>query len=112
MVLTKNYEELRSGSLMNTLVHLQKVCNHPYLMPAGAAIAPRLSLPESDRSSGHLPPFKPDILINVSGKLELMMRLLEGLKAGGHRVLIFSKMTSLLDLLEEALIFAKPISLG
>ena len=39
-------------------------------------------------------------LIRSSGKLALMDRMLTKLKQDGHRVLIFSQMTHLLDILE------------
>ena len=38
-----------------------------------------------------------------SGKIQLMKNLLQELKADGHRVLIFSQMTRVLDVLEEVL---------
>ena len=41
------------------------------------------------------------MLIESSGKLVLLHKLLPKLKAEGHKVLIFSQMTRLLDLLEE-----------
>lgn len=41
------------------------------------------------------------LLIDSSGKLVLLHKLLPKLKAEGHKVLIFSQMTKLLDLLEE-----------
>ncbi|KAA3676738.1 chromodomain-helicase-DNA-binding protein 5 [Paragonimus westermani] len=97
LILTKNYEELRCGSLMNSLVHLQKVCDHPYLIPAGDAIAPRLNVDHPN------PRYEPKALIQVSGKLVVLMKLLRGLRSGGHRVLIYSRMTTMLDILEEAL---------
>ena len=40
-------------------------------------------------------------LINNSGKMVLLDRLLKRLKANGHRVLIFSQMTRLLDILDD-----------
>ncbi|CAL8087582.1 unnamed protein product [Calicophoron daubneyi] len=98
LILTKNYEELRCGSLMNSLVHLQKVCDHPYLMPAGEAIAPRVD-PDNEDSA-----YEPKALVQVSGKMVVLMDLLEGLRTGGHRVLIYSRMTTMLDILEEVLI--------
>jgi hypothetical protein len=40
-------------------------------------------------------------LIDSSGKMVLLHKLLPKLKAEGHKVLIFSQMTKLLDLLEK-----------
>lgn len=46
-------------------------------------------------------------LIQSSGKLVLVDKLLAKLKASGHRVLIFSQMVRCLDLLEDYLIHKK-----
>jgi SNF2 family DNA or RNA helicase len=43
------------------------------------------------------------MLVNASGKLVLVDKLLPKLKAGGHRVLIFSQMIRVLDTLEQYL---------
>ena len=40
-------------------------------------------------------------LINASGKLVLLDKLLPKLKQEGHKVLIFSQMTRVLDILED-----------
>jgi SNF2 family DNA or RNA helicase len=42
-------------------------------------------------------------LVSSSGKLKLLDRMLIQLKKEGHRVLLFSQMTSMLDILEEYL---------
>ena len=42
-------------------------------------------------------------LVDACGKLKLMEKMLARLKERGHRVLIFSQMTKLLDLLEDFL---------
>ena len=42
--------------------------------------------------------------MSSSGKLELLDRMLVKLRKDGHRVLLFSQMTSMLDLLEEYLV--------
>lgn len=44
-----------------------------------------------------------DELIRASGKFELLDRILPKLRATGHRVLLFSQMTRLMDVLEEYL---------
>lgn len=43
-------------------------------------------------------------MIHASGKLVLIDKLLPKLKAGGHRVLVFSQMVRCLDILEDYLI--------
>lgn len=40
-------------------------------------------------------------LYRVAGKFELLDRILPKLKATGHRVLIFSQMTQLLNIMED-----------
>ena len=42
-------------------------------------------------------------MTKASGKLTLMKKMLDQLKRDGHRVLIFSQMTKMLDLLEDFL---------
>ena len=46
-------------------------------------------------------------MIQASGKLVLMDKLLPKLRAGGHKVLIFSQMIRVLDILEDYLIAKK-----
>ncbi len=45
-----------------------------------------------------------EALIHASGKLVLIDKLLPKLKAGNHKVLIFSQMIRVLDILEDYLI--------
>ncbi len=73
----------------------------PYLTPSSLTPRP-YTLPVSYPSSlypPHLLP--PQILIRGSGKLYLLDKLLVRLKKTGHRVLIFSQMVRMLDILEE-----------
>lgn len=42
-------------------------------------------------------------LTKASGKLMLLQKMMKRLKEGGHRVLVFSQMTKMLDLLEDFL---------
>lgn len=65
----------------NPLVQLQKICNHPYLF-----------LDEWDID---------EKLVRVSGKFEVMDRILVKLAAGKHRVLIFSQMVKVMDIMKE-----------
>lgn len=41
-----------------------------------------------------------EVLVTDSGKLSVLDGLLKKLKEGGHRVLIYSQMTKMIDLLE------------
>ena len=47
--------------------------------------------------------FEINAMIKACGKLTLLKKMLDQLKAEGHRVLIFSQMTKMLDLLEDFL---------
>uniref|UniRef100_A0ABM5EL19 Chromodomain-helicase-DNA-binding protein 5 isoform X1 n=1 Tax=Pogona vitticeps TaxID=103695 RepID=A0ABM5EL19_9SAUR len=99
LILTKNFEALNSKgggnqvSLLNIMMDLKKCCNHPYLFPVAAVEAPVLPNGSYDGSS----------LVKSSGKLMLLQKMLKKLRDGGHRVLIFSQMTKMLDLLEDFL---------
>ncbi|XP_077381993.1 chromodomain-helicase-DNA-binding protein 4 isoform X3 [Festucalex cinctus] len=98
-ILTRNFEALntRGGgnqvSLLNVVMDLKKCCNHPYLFPAAATEAPKLP-------NGM---YEGLALTKASGKLMLLHKMMKKLKEGGHRVLVFSQMTKMLDLLEDFL---------
>lgn len=98
--------------LLNILMQLRKVCNHPYLFD-GAEPGPPCkcynSFDNSDLSSNRItdhPPFYttdkdgPHLWEN-SGKMQLLHKLLIKLKERDSRVLIFSQMTRVLDILED-----------
>ena len=97
-ILTRNYESLKSKSgantsLLNIMMELKKVANHPYLFTAAAEEAPV--------APNGL--FEIKAMTKACGKLVLMSKMLKKLKETGHRVLIFSQMTKMLDLLEDFL---------
>ncbi|XP_032367388.1 lymphoid-specific helicase isoform X2 [Etheostoma spectabile] len=74
--------------LRNILMLLKKCCNHPYL----------LEYPLDPATQE----FKIDEqLVQSSGKFLILDRLLLALKKRGHKVLIFSQMTTILDLLVD-----------
>ncbi|KAM7127436.1 chromodomain-helicase-DNA-binding protein 1-like [Ciconia maguari] len=75
----------RKVTLQNVLIQLRKCVAHPYLFNG---IEPE--------------PFEiGDHIVEASGKLCLLDKLLSFLYAGGHRVLLFSQMTQLLDILQD-----------
>ncbi|CAJ0577901.1 unnamed protein product, partial [Mesorhabditis spiculigera] len=96
-ILTRNFEALsvRNGgsqmSLLNILMELKKCCNHPYLFAKASIEAPKLK-------NGM---YEGPALVKACGKLVLMQKMLRKLKDGGHRVLIFSQMTRMMDVLED-----------
>ncbi|CAG6018115.1 lymphoid-specific helicase [Menidia menidia] len=74
--------------LQNMLMLLKKSCNHPYLVEYPLDPATQ--------------EFKIDEqLVQNSGKFLILDRLLPALKKRGHKVLIFSQMTSILDILTD-----------
>eukprot|EP00762_Andalucia_godoyi_P003258 ANDGO_06689.mRNA.1 Chromodomain-helicase-DNA-binding protein 1 len=90
-VLTHNYRYLYSAQhssaapLLNVIMELRKCCNHPFLFPY---------IQEAyDRGI--------ETLSRASSKMTLLDKLLDRLKEGGHRVLIFSQMVRMLDLLQQ-----------
>nr|XP_057903220.1 chromodomain-helicase-DNA-binding protein 4a isoform X4 [Doryrhamphus excisus] len=98
-ILTKNFEALNTKgggnqvSLLNVVMDLKKCCNHPFLFPGAAMEAPKLPNGMYEGNS----------LVKSAGKLMLLQKMMRKLKDGGHRVLIFSQMTKMLDLLEDFL---------
>ncbi|KAJ3222338.1 hypothetical protein HK099_002440 [Clydaea vesicula] len=95
-IYTKNFAQLnKSGgekvSLMNIAMKLRMCSNHPYLFPN----AEPLTKNKEERLRG---------LIMNSGKMVLLDKLLERLKADGNRVLIFSQFVMMLDVLTDYLI--------
>ena len=72
--------------LLNILVQLRKACNHPYLFEGVEPGPPFLD-------GSHL--------WESCGKMLLLERLLKRLQSEGHRVLIFTQMTRMLDILED-----------
>ena len=72
--------------LQNILMQLRKCVNHPYLFD-GAEPGPPYTTDEH--------------IINNSGKLTVLDKLLPKLKEQGSRVLIFTQMTRILNILED-----------
>ncbi|TKA68796.1 hypothetical protein B0A49_09148 [Cryomyces minteri] len=72
--------------LLNIVMQLRKCCNHPYLFE-GAEPGPPYTTDEH--------------LVNNAAKMIMLDKLLHRMKAQGSRVLIFSQMSRLLDILED-----------
>ena len=84
-------------------MELRKCCIHPYLLNgAEEQIQEDYRTRKQDFHDDEDLYFKS--LTNSSGKMVLLEKLLPKLKAGGHRVLIFSQMVKMLDILEDYLI--------
>lgn len=72
--------------LLNVVMQLRKCCNHPYLFE-GAEPGPPFTTDEH--------------LVQNSSKMLILDKLLAHLKKQGSRVLIFSQMSRMLDILED-----------
>ncbi|XP_039028589.1 protein CHROMATIN REMODELING 5-like [Hibiscus syriacus] len=98
-ILERNFHDLNKGvrgnqvSLLNIVVELKKCCNHPFLFESadhgygGDSVMNDIS--------------KLERIILSSGKLVILDKLLVRLRETKHRVLIFSQMVRMLDILSE-----------
>ena len=73
--------------LQNTVMQLRKVCSHPFLFDWPID-------PETRN------PVLGEELVNASGKMMVLDRLLRELFKRGHKVLLFSQFTTMLDIIE------------
>ncbi|KAI8065726.1 SNF2 family N-terminal domain-containing protein [Gongronella butleri] len=80
--------QVNSLHLQNLVMQLRKVCNHPFLFDW--PLDPETKMPVLNNE-----------LAAQSGKMLLLDRLLPALFERGHKVLIFSQMTKMLDILED-----------
>ncbi|PYI30715.1 hypothetical protein BP00DRAFT_372531 [Aspergillus indologenus CBS 114.80] len=76
--------------LLNIVMQLRKCCNHPYLFE-GAEPGPPYTTDEH--------------LVDNAGKMVILDKVLTRMKKQGSRVLIFSQMSRVLDILEDYCVF-------
>ncbi|GFR78435.1 chromodomain-helicase-DNA-binding protein 1-like [Elysia marginata] len=94
-ILTKDLDVFETGPgakptrLMNVLIQLRKCVNHPYLFDGVE--------PEPFAAGEHL--------VEASHKLVLIDKLLASLHSNGHKVLLFSQMARMLDVLQDYLAY-------
>lgn len=97
-LLLRDIESITGGgnqnrtAVLNIVMQLRKCCGHPYLFEG-----------VEDRS---LPPLGEHLVENC-GKLFMVDKLLKRLKERGSRVLIFTQMTRVLDILEDYLVMRR-----
>ncbi|GAY42250.1 hypothetical protein CUMW_065340 [Citrus unshiu] len=98
-ILERNFHDLNKGvrgnqvSLLNIVVELKKCCNHPFLFEsADHGYGGDTSINDTS---------KLERIILSSGKLVILDKLLVRLHETKHRVLIFSQMVRMLDILAE-----------
>ena len=80
--------KLGNMALRNTVMQLRKICNHPFLFLEYLE-------PEDYREN----------IVRSSGKFELLDRILPKLLRTGHKVLIFSQFTQLMDIMQNFFAF-------
>jgi SWI/SNF-related matrix-associated actin-dependent regulator of chromatin subfamily A member 5 len=93
-ILTKDIDAVQGAGgkresktrLLNIVMQLRKCCNHPYLFD-GAEPGPPYTTDEH--------------LVDNAAKMVMLDRLLKKMHAQGSRVLIFSQMSRVLDILED-----------
>ncbi|KAG5841116.1 hypothetical protein ANANG_G00196180 [Anguilla anguilla] len=99
ILLTDGSEKDKKGkggakTLMNTIMQLKKICNHPYMFQhIEESFAEHLGYPHGIISGQDL--------YRASGKFELLDRILPKLQATNHRVLLFCQMTTLMTIMED-----------
>ena len=76
--------------LLNIVMQLRKCCNHPYLFE-GAEPGPPYTTDEH--------------LVQNAGKMIILDKILERMHEQGSRILIFSQMSRVLDILEDYCVF-------
>lgn len=86
---SRNGNNAAIRGLNNELMQLRKVCNHPDLLTSQFDQEPEFPSSET--------------LMEQCGKLQLLERVLTRLRNNKHKVLIFSQMSRMLDLLEHVL---------
>ncbi|XP_060867780.1 lymphoid-specific helicase-like isoform X3 [Metopolophium dirhodum] len=83
-----------SVHMQNPFIQLKKIVNHPYLVQMPLIPGENKLLVDEN-------------ITKVSGKFQLLDAMLTKLKILGHKVLLFSTMTQLMDVIEEFLMFRK-----
>ena len=98
VMLTQTDNKSKSGTgakaLMNTIMQLRKLCNHPFMFQhIEEAYAKHIESP-TDVIHGA------DVY-RASGKFELLDRILPKFKETGHRILMFCQMTQCMTIIED-----------
>ncbi|KAJ8597185.1 hypothetical protein M405DRAFT_724780 [Rhizopogon salebrosus TDB-379] len=81
-------KQVNNMKLQNTVMQLRKVCSHPFLFDWP-------TIPDSQEL------VLDESLVDASGKMMILDRLLEELFRRKHKVLLFSQFTTMLDVLED-----------
>lgn len=81
-------KQINNMHLENVVMQLRKLCCHPFLFDWPVDPNTGTNIVTED-------------LINASGKMLMLNRLLDALFLKGHKVLIFSQFTTMLDIIED-----------
>lgn len=81
-----NNSKIGNKAIINLMMQLRKCCNHPYMF---------INYEDSYEERNW------NYIWRASGKFELLDRILPKLIAFKHRILIFSQMTSLMNIMED-----------
>jgi chromodomain-helicase-DNA-binding protein 7 len=97
--------QITSGSvtaLQNLAMQLRKLCSHPFLIKGAKEwIQEQAVLTNPGLSPSGI---RAKAIVESSGKMILISKLLPKLRDDGHKVLIFSQMVRVLDIIEEYLL--------
>ncbi len=85
-------KKVNNMHLQNVVMQLRKVCSHPFLF----------DWPLDQRTNQ---PVVDEQLVDVSGKMMVLERLLDALFARGHKVLVFSQFVTMLNVIEVNICF-------
>ncbi|CAG5118101.1 unnamed protein product [Candidula unifasciata] len=96
------------------LTVLKKICDHPRLLSTRACLQlgldgdnfseEDLEQPEAYESAAtQIDKISDDVLMQESGKLQVLVSLVDSFKMGGHRTLIFSQSRKLLDIIQKVI---------
>jgi ATP-dependent DNA helicase len=80
-------KKVNNMHLQNVVMQLRKVCSHPFLF----------DWPQDPRTNQLV---VDEQLVDASGKMMVLERLLDALFARGHKVLVFSQFVTMLDVIE------------
>jgi ATP-dependent DNA helicase len=87
LIVIYTVRQVNNMKLQNAVMQLRKVCSHPFLFDW--PIDPNTRYPVLGEE-----------LVNASGKMMVLDRLLRELFRRGHKVLLFSQFTTMLDIIE------------
>ena len=93
-------ETTKFRRLRNLMMQLRKCCCHPFLFPAAEDA---IRKENASSSSGAWDGACDETIVSSSGKMMMLDRLLARLKLKGHRVVIFSQFTRVLDIVDDYL---------